>query len=82
MLAAMTSHVDQFRCQRDRVNRGRNYLIGMRHESDHRAVVIRVDMGIQHTSCRDISYRRTQTRDRFFVATLTEVWYTLNESAD
>jgi hypothetical protein len=44
--------------------------------------MIRIDMGIQHTGCGDCSYRRTQTRDRFFVATLTEVWYTLNEIAD
>ena len=39
-------------------------------------------MGIQDAGCFDAGDRLAQARDRFSVAALAEVWYTLNKIAD
>ena len=55
---------------------------GVGDEGNNGAVVIGIDVSIQHTSCFDGRNSFTQSCDCFPVAAFAEVWYTLNEIAD
>ena len=51
-------------------------------EGNYRTIVIRIDVSIQNARSFDAGDGLRQPRDRFFIAALAEVWYTLDEIAD
>jgi hypothetical protein len=78
----MPTHVDQLGRQRDGLNCRRDHLGRVRDKSDYGTIVIRINVSIQDAGSFNAGNRLAQPRDRFFVAALAEVWYTLNKIAD
>jgi hypothetical protein len=76
----MVSHIDQFGGECDRAKRGLHDGIGIRNKRDNRSVMIRIYVSVQNTGVVDGINHLCETLDRFNLATLTEVWYTLNQS--
>jgi hypothetical protein len=79
MFALVLSQVDQLRRFGDRADRCFDDGLRIRNESDHRTIMVRVDMPIENNRASDRSYCLGDLFDRFGLAALTKVWYTLNE---
>ena len=76
----MNSHVDQLGRQRNGPHRSFHNEIRSGNKSDNRAVVIGVDVRIEHASRFHRLDRLSQPLDRFSLATFAEVWYTLDDA--
>jgi len=78
MLSGVRSQIDQLGCFRHRAQRRiyDNFRCG--HKSDHRAVVIGVQVSIENDSAFHRFDRARDLFNRFRLATFAKVWYTLN----
>jgi hypothetical protein len=76
----MSSHVDQLGRHGNTAHRGFHNEIRSGHEGDNRAVVIGVDVGVEHASCFDRLDRLRQPRYHVRLAAFAEVWYTLDQT--
>ena len=78
MLPSVPAHVDELRRQRNGVYSSGNNLVRVRDESNYGTIVIRINMSIQDAGSFAAGNGLAQPRDRFFIAALAEVWYTLD----
>jgi hypothetical protein len=79
MYALMHTHIYQATRQPHGFDSRVYNLLARRYEGDYRTVVIGIEMGIEYTRGVDRMNCLNQLVDNFRLATLTEVWYTLDE---
>ena len=72
-------HVDQFRSEADGANSSFDNPLRRGHKSDDRAVMIGIDVCVEHAGRLARRDRGGQPLDSFNLAAFTEVWYTLDQ---
>jgi hypothetical protein len=79
MHSLVGAHVDQPAGLTNHFHCRVHYIFAGRNKGDDGTVMVRIEMGVEHTRSLNRLNRFDQLVDHFRLAALTEVWYTLNE---
>jgi len=80
MLSGVMPEIDQPRGGFDNAQGGLDNIFRRRDKRDHRAIVIRIGVTVKNCRALNRFNNLRQALDRFALAALAKVWYTLNQT--